>query len=123
MKYRNTYEFPSWVKDYHFTCGEYPSGYKQVAKILREIGNDVAEKWHLKGKSEIPYNQGEINAHMNADDGFYESYPIFCANKGSRPNEWDHLYDSDLKNIFSRHRDFYEIKIGEWYIVVGFDYD
>lgn len=85
------------------------------------IADEVADKW--EGVKSHPHTQGEIDAAMDADPDIYETYPVFCSTWGDRPNEWDHIHESRHAKRFSRCGEFYEAQIGEWYFVLGKDFD
>jgi len=123
MQFNNTFEFPSWVKSYHETIGHYPEGWQEIANRLFEKAEEVSNKWRGVGVKDLPFYQPEIDMKMGADVDNYETHPVYCANKGSRPSEWDHLYDSKDRYNFSRIGNFEEAKIGEWYLILGFDFD
>lgn len=128
MSYRNTAEFPQWVLDYHESQdymgnrNSWPTGFQEIAESLQAKAEEVATKWRNKPKNH-PYEQVEIDTYMEARIDEWDRYPVFCCNEGFRPDEWDHLYDSEQKESFSRIGGFYEAKIGNWYFVMGFDFD
>lgn len=124
MQFNNTFEFPSWVRTYHETFGCYPEGWQENANHLLAKAEEISNKWRGVGVKEMPYDQAEIDIKMGATflDN-YESHPVYCANKGFRPSEWDHLYDSKDRYNFSRTGNFEEAKIGDWYLILGFDFD
>lgn len=125
MRYRNTREFPNWVLEYNpwFDRKGWPVEWQSIADAIYQKANEVAEKWKGVGIEKCPYNEVEVSTYLGADTDRYEYYPIFCCNKGYRPDEWDYLSDSDLISRHSRDGGVYEAKIGEWYLVCGFDYD
>lgn len=125
MKFNNTLEFPSLVNSHYENFGYYPEGWQEIANRLFEKAEEVSNKWRGVGVKDLPFSQPEIDMKMGARarDSSYESYPVYCAHKGSRPSEWDHLYDSKERYDFSRIGNFEEAKIGDWYLVLGFDFD
>jgi hypothetical protein len=123
MRFNNTAEFPQWVKDYKFSQDTYPTGYQEIADELIAKGNEMAKKWRGVGLKEMPFTRCEIDNKLGCDYDTYETYQVFCASKGSRPSEWDHLHDCDDQYDFCRTGHFEEAQIGEWYLVVGSDFD
>lgn len=123
MRYNNTLEFPDWVKNYKDSQNTYPTGYQEIADELIAKGNEMARKWRGIGVKELPYNQAEIDRKLGARYDYYEHYKVFCAHKGSRPSEWDHLYDCEDVYYFSRSGGFVEVNMGEWYLLLGFEHD
>jgi hypothetical protein len=123
MRYNNTLEFPDWVKNYKDSQNTYPTGYQEIADELITKGNEMARKWRGIGVKELPYNPAEIDTYLGARVDYYEGYSVFCAHKGSRPSEWDHLHDCDEQRHFCRTGYFQEAQIGQWYLVVGFEFD
>ena len=126
MNFRTTSDFPIWVHDYNEwnSHAGWPKEYQPIAEAIYKKANEIASGLKLE-KSWInpsPYNQGEINNWMGADEGYYENYPVFACSKGVRPDDWDYVYDSEYANEFSRGG-LCETKIGEWYFLMGFDFD
>jgi hypothetical protein len=128
MRYKSTLEFPQWVLDFHdksmcYGGNPWPHDFALIASELEKRGQETALEWEGRNKDSHPYTQGEIDTYMGARVDYYERYPVFCANKGFRPDEWDFLYDSKEQYTFSRWGTFIETKIGEWYFVLGFNHD
>lgn len=122
--YRTISDFPQWVHDYNH-WGErkgWPKEYQHIADEIYKKADEVVVRLKPAKKyvNSSPYSQGEINNRMKAREDFYEDYPVFACSEGVRPDEWDHVYDSGYD--FSRGG-FIETKIGNWYFLLGFDYD
>lgn len=125
MNYKTTSDFPQWVHDYNHwgTNDGWPHEYQKLADEIYKIADEVSEKIKLP-KSWInpsPYNQEEIDNWMGVKDD-YETYPVFACSKDERPSDWDYVYDSKYVSSFSRGG-FFETKIGDWYFLLGHDYD
>ena len=131
MIYETTADFPTWVHDYNIWGSPkgWPKEFQALADSLYEKADEVAMKWRGAGlfdttytNNDSPYTQCEIDNHMGADNSRYESRPVYCCNEGIRPDEWNLLYDSNNAKQFSRG-DIHETKIGNWYFVLGEEYD
>lgn len=125
MTYRNTYEFPQWVKDFNYFSepNGWPKEWQPVADAIYAKAEEVAKAWRGKNLNVCSISQGEVNSKMGAREDYYENYRIFCCNEGFRPDEWDYLCESETVHKFSRSGSALEAKIGDWYFVMGFDFD
>jgi hypothetical protein len=126
MNFRTISDFPQWVRDYNEweSHNSWPKEYQPIADAIYKKANEVADSIKLE-KSYVnpsPYSQGEINNWLGCREDYYENYPVFACSKGFRPDDWDYVYDSDYASNFSRGG-LRETKIGEWYFLVGFDFD
>lgn len=126
MNFRTTRDFPKWVHDYQQQTYDirkgWPKEYQPIADEIFKKADELAEIWY-ETRNDSPYTTIEVSNYMGARVDYYESYPIFACNKGFRPDDWDILYDSERCYNFSRTGSFYEAKIGDWYFLVGFDFD
>jgi len=125
MNYRNTHEFPQWVKDFNYwhKRNGWPKEWQPIADAIYAKAEEVGKAWKGKNKDICPISQEEVDNKMGAQTEYYESYRIFCCNKGFRPDEWDYLCESKMIHEFSRTGSASEAKIGDWYFVMGLEYD
>jgi hypothetical protein len=109
--------YPTWVKDYRVSNGEYPSEYYQDAKEQNESSIPTMDNMRqaaLDHPNYLMYNES-INGSMRE----YEHAHIVGISK-SREN-FDYLYETYAEDNFNGG--FVETKIGEDYIMYGFSHD
>ena len=126
MNFRTISDFPQWVHDYNHWGSRkgWPKEYQPIADEIYKKADEIAKNIKLSKSWETPspYSLGEINNKMGAREDYYESYPVFACCEGYRPDDWDYVYDSQIGYEFSRGG-LREAKIGNWYFLLGFDFD
>ena len=109
--------YPTWVKEYRVSNGEYPSEYYQDAKEQNESSFTTMDNMRQKALDHPNYLM--YSESINGSMLDYEHAHVVGISK-SREN-FDYLYDTYAEVSFNGG--FVETKIGDEYIMYGFSHD
>lgn len=109
--------YPTWVKEYRASKGEYPAEYYQDAKEQNESSIPTMDNMRQKALDHPNYLM--YSESINGSMLDYEHAHVVSISK-SREN-FDYLYDTHAEGSFNGG--FVETKIGDDYIMYGFSHD
>ena len=122
MKYKPLLDLPEHIYTLCWWREKIPDEYKDIVANIKKKSDEVFLANHKKNIDICPISNDEVDSKMGARPDFYEHYPILACNHLTRPDEWTYFYDSLEANRRTRG-DICETKIGDWYFILGFQYD
>jgi hypothetical protein len=112
-------DFPKWAFDYRAVNGTFPGEYQGYAYLQNKDCFKLMESMQEDARSNESYEACREFVDRSVDSYNYEQGTIVGISK-NREN-FDNLYGTDAENHF--RGGFRECKVGDNYVIYGFDFD